>query len=313
MTSIGAFARAPTSTDDDTMHVTLEQARAFDALVRHGTFVKAASALRKRHTAVLYALRTLEEQTGLALLDRTGYRTKPTLAGARVLDHCRRLLEEEASLVRACHEMKTGWEPSLRIVVDGICDAEPLLRVVGALVREGAPTRIDVDVEFLSGVERAFVELDADVMMGVLPPENVPKAKSVELAPIRARLVAHRDHPLAARGARPVATDLAAHVLVSVRGSDPRLQLPTAGMEQHARVRMSDFAAKKAAILSGIGFGWMPEHAIEKELRRGLLREIRSKEPSVHVLRRCLTQRTAGKLGRAGSRVVDALRDAKRS
>ena len=53
-----------------TMVVTLDQARALDALALHGTFAKAAAALHKQHTAVLYALRTLEAQTGLALLDR---------------------------------------------------------------------------------------------------------------------------------------------------------------------------------------------------------------------------------------------------
>ena len=52
------------------MHVSLEQARALDALARHGTFVAAADALHKGHTAVLYAVQSLERQTGLTLLDR---------------------------------------------------------------------------------------------------------------------------------------------------------------------------------------------------------------------------------------------------
>lgn len=289
------------------MHVTLEQARAFDALAQQGTFVKAAEALRKRHTAVIYAMKSLEEQTGLVLLDRSGYRTKPTAEGARVLDACRRLLEAEEALVRSCHEMRTGWEPSLRVVFDGICSADPILQVVAALVREGAPTRVDVDVEFLAGVERTFREADADVMIAVLPVVDAD-LRSFELPPIRARLLAHRDHALVERGARPTAEELASHVLVTVRGSDARLQLPTVGLEQRTRVRLSDFAAKKAALLSGVGFGWMPEHLVRAELRRGLLREIHWKEASVHVFRPRLYVRDRTKLGRAVSRVVDALR-----
>jgi len=81
------------------MNVTLEQARALDALARHGTFAAAAKALHKGHTAVLYALRTLEEQTELALLDRRGYRTRLTAAGERVLEHCRKLLAAERDAV----------------------------------------------------------------------------------------------------------------------------------------------------------------------------------------------------------------------
>lgn len=288
------------------MHVTLEQARALDALATAGTFLKAAAALKKRHTAVVYAIRTLEEQTGLALLDRSGYRTKLTAEGVGVLEACRRLLEAEASLVRSCHELKTGWEPTLRVVFDGICAADPILQVVAALVREGAPTRVDVDVEFLTGVERAFVDADADVMIGVLEP-TLRGLRSFELAPIRARLVAHRDHPLARRGARPSPEELASHVLVTVRGSDPRLALPTAGLEQRTRVRLSDFSAKKAALMSGVGFGWMPEHLVRVELRRGVLREIRTRE-SVHVFRPRLYVREGRKLGRAATRLAAALR-----
>jgi DNA-binding transcriptional LysR family regulator len=47
------------------MHVTLDQARALDAFARTGTFQAAAKELHKVHTAVLYALKQLESQTGL--------------------------------------------------------------------------------------------------------------------------------------------------------------------------------------------------------------------------------------------------------
>jgi homogentisate 1,2-dioxygenase len=116
------------------MNVTLDQARALDALERHGTFAAAAAALRKGHTAVLYALRTLEEQTELALLDRSGYRTALTPAGRRVLDQCRKLLAAERDLAAVCQEIRTGWEPALRVVVDGIVPVAPVIAVVGRLV-----------------------------------------------------------------------------------------------------------------------------------------------------------------------------------
>ena len=109
------------------IHVTLDQARALDALDRAGTLVAAAAALHKGHTAVMYGLRQLEAQTGLTLLDRRGYRLRLTAAGRRVLELCRRMLEAEAGLVAACHQMRTGWEPSVRVVHDGVCDDAPLL------------------------------------------------------------------------------------------------------------------------------------------------------------------------------------------
>src|SRR6476659_3871826 len=109
------------------LHLSLDQARALDAWARHGTFQRAAQALHKGHTAVLYALRTLEDQAGIKLVDRTGYRSRLTPAGQRVLEQCRKLLATERELESLCLEMRSGWEPSLKIVFDGVFPAAPIL------------------------------------------------------------------------------------------------------------------------------------------------------------------------------------------
>lgn len=262
--------------------VTLDQARALDALAQHGTFARAAAALRKRHTAVLYAIKTLEEQTELTLLDRRGYRTRLTPEGESVLVHARKLLAAERELDDACAEIRTGWEPKLELVFDGIFPVAPILDVALAIAKAGASTRVDVSTEFLAGVERAFAAADADLMIAVLSPASVD-LRAVRLAPIRARLVAHRDHALARAKRDLEPEELAAHVLLTVRGSDPRLHLSTSGLEPPIAVRLNDFHAKKEGILAGMGYGWLPEHIATTELRRGVLVPLRWKNASVHV------------------------------
>ncbi|WP_164020918.1 LysR family transcriptional regulator [Pyxidicoccus trucidator] len=292
------------------MNVTLEQARALDALARHGTFAAAAEALHKGHTAVLYALRTLEEQTELTLLDRRGYRTRLTPAGERVLEHCRKLLAAERELEAACAEIRTGWEPTLRIVFDGVFPAVPLLRVVKELRAEGASTRFHVSAEFLAGVEAAFVRDEADLMVSVLPP-TIPGLRTYRLPELKTVLVAHRGHPLARRRGPLKDEELAEHLLLTVRGSDPRLQLSTVSLESRSSVLLNDFAAKKAAILEGLGFGWLPEHLATRELRRGELKALKVARGATHSLQPQLHHRATVKPGRAARRVVQALTGAK--
>ncbi len=287
------------------MAITIEQARALDALARHGTFAAAATALRKRHTAVLYAVRVLEEQTDLRLLDRRGYRTRLTDAGARVLEDCRRLLAVERAFEATVHDLHGGWEAQLRIVFDGVVPAEPIVREVVRIADRG-PTRVHVSAEFLTGVEAAFTREEADVMISVVPPETVA-LDSRPMPQIRALLVAHARHPLS-RARRPVSRDeLAGHVLVSVRGSDPRLELPTASVEARSAVSLNDFAAKKSAILAGMGYGWLPEYLMEKELARGALKRVRWEGASLHAFAPRLYTRVGRRLGRAASQVVESL------
>jgi DNA-binding transcriptional LysR family regulator len=288
------------------VEVTLDQARALDALARHGTFAKAAAALHKQHTAVLYALKGLEAQTGLALLDRTGYRTKLTPVGELVLAQCRRMLDAERDLGSLCEVIRTGWEPRLGIVFDGIVQADPLLRVVGELARERVPTRLTVTAEFLGGVEEAFVRAGADVMVSVLPPQTV-SLRSRAMAPLRALLVAHKGHPLVAKGAAVSDDDLRGQVLLVVRGSDPRLRLSTEALDVPTVVSLNDFHAKKTSLMDGLGYGWMPEHLIEKELRRGVLERVRWKAGSTHMYQPHVYTRAGQAPGRAAQRVIDAL------
>ncbi len=287
------------------MHLSLDQLRALEALATHGTLQRAAASLGKGHTAVLYALRTLETQTGLSLLDRRGYRLRLLPAGERVLEHARRVLAEQAALERACSGMAGGFEPALRLVLDGVLPTAPLLRVVGELVAERAPTRLAVSVEYLGGVEAAFEQDAADVMVAILPP-RAARLPSVALPELEARLVARRDHPLVrARGVLS-AEALCEHVLLSVRGSDPRLGLPTAGLTPRATVLLNDFHAKRAALLEGIGFGWLPAHLLEGEARRAL-RVVRWDGASEHRFAPRLYRRAGGPPGPATTRVIEAL------
>lgn len=296
---------------DNPIHVTLEHARALDALATTGTLQKAAAALHKGHTAVLHALRSLEAQTELQLLDRTGYRLRLTPAGDRVLDHCRRLLAAERDLVAACREMRSGWEPSLRVVFDGLLPAEPILRVVGDLAAERAPTRVHVAAEFLGGVEESFARQRADLMLAVLPARDTSLVAHV-LPAVPARLVAHRGHPLAKLRGTVRAADLEGHLLLTVHGSDPRLELPTAQLEARSTALLNDFVAKKEAILAGIGFGWLPDHLARRELRAGTLRTLKFEAGFEHTFTPRLYLREPRHLGRAARRFVEALVPGKR-
>jgi DNA-binding transcriptional LysR family regulator len=285
--------------------VTLDQARVLDALARHGTLQRAATALGKGHSSVIYALKTLEDALGLALLDRSGYRLRLTPAGDAVLSAARGLLEAERHLEDVVHQVKSGWEPRLTIVVDGVCPTATLFETVGQLAREAAATRVDVHTEFLGGVERAFEELEADLMIAVLPVAS-KAVTSTALSEISAHLVAHKRHPLAQK-AKLAFADLSESLLLTVKGSDPRLSLPTSGLESQSRVVLPDFAAKKTAILTGVGFGWMPEHLIERELARGELVRLDLGARATHRFAPRLYRRRGRKLGRAGQAVFSAL------
>ena len=144
-------------------------------------------------------------------------------------------------------------------------------RALDAFARAAkAPTRTLLSVDSLDGVAARFKAEVAQLMVTVLPVDASPSLEVHRLPKLRARLVAHKSHPLS-RLKKVTRKALAEHVLLTVRGSDPRLHLATAELDTQSMVHLLDFHAKKDAIVAGLGFGWLPDWLIERELQRGKL------------------------------------------
>ena len=62
-------------------HLTIQQLVCFDAVATAGSFQAAAAKLNRTHPTVFTAIRNLEAQLGLTLLDRNEYRVTLTEAG----------------------------------------------------------------------------------------------------------------------------------------------------------------------------------------------------------------------------------------
>lgn len=250
------------------MHITLDQAQAFEAVARLGTVQKAAKSLHKGHSAILYLLRTLEEQLALKLFDRSGYRNKISAQGEVVLKYCRQLIQTRNELAVACESLKGGWEPSIKLIYDGVVDFNLIADAFFHVNWADFPTEVKITAAFMREVESKFIEEKADLMLTILP-IDLPGVFSIPIKPIKMLLVAHRDHPLAKFSDRKKAKmeDLSRFAFVKVRDTSGELGLSTDKGVFKSTVLVNDFPTKKEAIMRGMGFGWLPEYIIQKELK----------------------------------------------
>ena len=82
------------------MAVELRQLRALVTVVDEGTFTDAAIVLRTSQASVSRSVAALERELGARLLQRTSRGVAPTVAGARMIGHARRVLDEISALQR---------------------------------------------------------------------------------------------------------------------------------------------------------------------------------------------------------------------
>src|SRR5258705_11250050 len=88
------------------MDIDLRRLRFFVEVVRQGGFSRAAKVLFATQPTVSKAVRQLEDELGLALLDRVGHRSELTAAGKIVYRRALGLLNEGADLAARLDELR---------------------------------------------------------------------------------------------------------------------------------------------------------------------------------------------------------------
>lgn len=286
------------------MQPDLDAIETLDTVVRSGGFARAGAKLHRAQSALSHRIQKLEHQLGLTLLDRSGYRVRLTPAGEVVLAEGRRLLAEAQRLGSLARQLAVGWEARLLVIVDGILPAHSTLQALKTMADERVPTRIQVKVEFLHGVQYRFEKDDADLMLvkDYQPGDHLHVDPLPEIESI---LCVAPGHPLAGRRRLSLA-DLQEHVELSIQDSSER------GDDRHMfggeRVFfLSDFMTKKDALRLGLGFGWMPSYLVESELRQRKLVELHYAGGSRYRFTPALVSRRDRPIGRAAARLSELL------
>jgi len=288
------------------MKLDLNGLEALEAVVRYGGFAHAAEHLHKVQSAVSHQVRKIEQQLGITVFNRDGYRVHLTPAGEAILAEARRLLAQAEHVRSIARQFSQEWEPSLAIVVDGILPLDPTLAAMKTLAAARVPTRIQVKVEFLRGVQARFEKENGDLML-VQDYAASPYLHEEALPEMDCVLCVGRSHPLA-KAKRVSLPHLQEHVELSVQHSSEEQ-----GHDRHLfgcerAFFLSSHHTKKEALLMGVGFGWMPLYLVHSELKSGALREVKYQGGSWYRFTPRLVHRADRRLGRAGQEFVSLLR-----
>lgn len=269
--SVPALASHGTQDHDKTLRISLKQWRLLYAVVDHGGFAGAASALHVSQSSISHALAKLQDQLGVALLTIRGRKAYLTEAGEVLLDRSRDLvnralqLEELGESLRqgACHEVRLAVEPSYPS--DLLMQA---LRKLPALPRH---IRLSVREASLAEVKES---LQNDVLDLAISTERFSGFASNKLIDIEHIAVAHPSNPLFKRN-RPVTMDeLREQIEVALAGDDdaPGPALPNLARQSPGRWKVSSLDSAAEALEFGLGYAWLPRYRVQRWLDDGFVR-----------------------------------------
>jgi DNA-binding transcriptional LysR family regulator len=297
--------------------MTHDQLAAFVAVATEGTFTLAAVRLHKSQSAISKLVRNLEGELGVLVFNRSGYRVTLTDAGKALLERALSVLEQVRELGSLGRALAGTHEPSVRLAVDAITPLRLVLGVLRGVGQAFPNVRIELSTEHMGGALEVLEEGRVDL---AVTSRNVD-ARSIEAEPftcVAISAVAHRDHPIArVRGPVP-SSALREHPQIVLSDSARKQLGPSINvLEAGLRWNVSDVSAKKEIILAGMGWGGLPRHLVEAELRRGTLVELVVREFRADAIALCLARRRDRSVGRVGRLLWDGLlasgRDAERA
>ena len=277
--------------------LTPEALTMMDAIARSGSFAAAARLMGKVPSALTYSVRQLEDALDVLLFDRRSRQATLTAAGQELLDEGRRLLEQIDAVANRVKRVATGWETQLSIAVDGVISPLTMLelceafyaarppgsapatgsgmseRAVPGPATAGPPTRLRFRREVLAGTWEALVTGQADLAIGVASSRELSSGlASAELGALPFVFVVAPQHPLA-QAAGPIDDcDLIVHRAIAVADSAQRLAPITVNLLPGQDVlTTSTMEAKIAALLRGLGCGFVPQPMVREHVAAGRL------------------------------------------
>ncbi|MEL4237637.1 LysR family transcriptional regulator [Shewanella xiamenensis] len=281
------------------MRIDIDAFNVLQVLVEEGSFAKAAERLHKAQSAVSYQVKKLEEHLGVQLFSRDQYRAELTSEGRVILAEGQRLLQHLANIEHLASRFSEGWEPKLELVIDGALPMEPIMTALKRMAEHQIPTKIQLNMEFLGGVQHRFERDNADLML-VKDYRTGPYYHPQPLPAITSVLVTSASHPLVQLNKISL-SELQQHVELTIEDSSPnktyRDELQFGGDKVFY---LSGFIMKKNALLKGLGFGWLPDFLVQEELLSGELVEVDFVGGSRYTFIPQLVSTLERPLGRAG-------------
>lgn len=250
---------------------TLDQLRIFLAVAEEGSFQRAARKLGRAISVVSYGIAGLESQLDVRLFDRQGSRLpRLTEAGAALVPAARAVADDADALVARMRGLRQGLEPELSLALDVMVPGDAIARVFRRFQHMFPTVPLRLHVEALGAV--AALVLDGRATFAVAGPDIVahPDLQRQQLGPVRMVPVAAPGHPLAQAG-KTAPGEAGKHLQLVLTDRS----VLTAGKDFSVLAtsswRLGDLSAKHVLLREGVGWGYMPQHAVAADIAAGAL------------------------------------------
>ncbi len=248
-------------------HSTFRQLEVFDAIMRLGSFRKAAEHLFLTQPTVSMQMKKLTEAVGLPLFEQVGKRISPTDVGRELHRTTREIFDDLARFEMRLADMKglKRGRISLAVVTTAKYFAP---RLLGMFCERYPEIEVSLKVSNRAQLLERLARNEDDLYILGQPPEEIEVESRAFLENPLVAVVAS-DHPLVGQGRVPLARFAEEPFLVRESGSGTRIATERLfarhGLKLRVRMELETSEAIKQAIMVRFGVSILSRHTIAME------------------------------------------------
>lgn len=245
--------------------ISLKQWKMFQAVVDFDGFTGAASHLHISQSAISYTLAKLQEQLGVSLLKIEGRKAQITEEGKILLDRSRELVRNAVELEALAENLRHGWGPEIRLVVDPGFPPQLLMRALRKLSPFSLNTRLSVEEATPNQAKKALHERAADLAISTEVPVGFVGNELIEIEHVA---VAHPEHPLFSLKREITADDLEKQVQIVISGTSEHVNDNfNYRLSRYSRFwNVSGIDTAIDALRHCLGYAWLPRCRVQRWL-----------------------------------------------
>lgn len=245
--------------------MTIDQVLVFHTIVKSGSFKSAAAELNKTQPAISLSIKKLEEELSVDLFDRSGYRPILTSEGKAFWERSQNLLQGMHEIENLAQSFRNKEEPEISLSVDGISPLPSLLSLFKKFGDKYPNTKLNLSLDILSEVERKVINREA--LFGIthffseVNSLETITITSIEMLPVvSSEIKIDSEEEL-------LGID---QIVVSDKNKAGKASFGLLSGGRKWYLTESNF--KREIILAGLGWGHLPAHTIQEEIKQGKLR-----------------------------------------
>ncbi len=249
-------------------HATLRQLQVFEAIVRLGSFTRAAEELFLTQPTVSLQMKKLTDSVGLTLLEPVGRHTRATEAGQELYQACRSIFRALGNLESKIADLKGLRAGKVRLGV--ITTAKYFApEMLGAFCKQYQGVDVSLKVSNRERIIERILACEDDLYILGTPPPGDLDLVSYPFAPNPLVVMAPRNHPLVGQKSIPFERIAEEPFILREPGSGTRETIvryfEDRGFKPRVRLELGSNEAIKHAVVGGLGLAIQSLHVLTLE------------------------------------------------